>query len=154
MTATLYWKTALPYYLKFHSVSTLGWVGPLAITLASTMWLGLTKHRLAVDRTGMEFAFAFGGFFFLLTLLDGCGRRRAPQLGCTRANCRLEPTANVEDVSLLRRIVLLCRGFSRLSPRGVAKCVIHRLRNRLSHHCKKMLLIVCRQLLKNLVLSR
>ena len=70
MTAALYWKTALPYYLEVSfRLSTLGWVGPLAITLASTMWLGLTKHRLAVNRTGMEFDFAFGGFFFLLTLL-------------------------------------------------------------------------------------
>ena len=48
-------------------------MAPLAITLASTIWIGFTKHRLAVNRTGMEFAFAFGGFFFLLALITAVG---------------------------------------------------------------------------------
>jgi hypothetical protein len=74
MNAVAYWKIALPYYLKVAFVySAIGWATPLAITLSGTIWTGLTKHRLAVNRVGVEFALAFGGFFFLLALLTAVG---------------------------------------------------------------------------------
>jgi hypothetical protein len=73
MNAALYWKTALPYYLKVSFLySAIGWAPPLTITLASTMWTGLTTHRVAINR-GVEFALVFGGFFFALTLLTAVG---------------------------------------------------------------------------------
>jgi len=74
MNAALYWKTALPYYLKVSFLySTIGWAPPLAITLASATWTGLTTHRVAVNRAGVKFALVFGGFFFVLTLLTAVG---------------------------------------------------------------------------------
>jgi hypothetical protein len=72
--ATAHWKIALPYYLRVSFVySAIGWAVPLAITLVDTMWIGLTKHRLAVNRITVEFALTFGGFFFVLTLLTAMG---------------------------------------------------------------------------------
>jgi len=41
----------------------IGWLAPLVITLVDSIWTGLTKHRLAVNRVGVEFALSFGGFF-------------------------------------------------------------------------------------------
>jgi hypothetical protein len=74
MNAALYWKIALPCYLKVSFLySAIGWAPPLAITLVDAIWTGITKHRLAINRTGMEFAMAFGGFFFLLPLLTALG---------------------------------------------------------------------------------
>jgi hypothetical protein len=74
MNAAPYWKTALLYYLKVSFLySAIGWAPPLAITLVDAIWTGITKHRLAINRTGMEFAMAFGCFFFLLFLLRALG---------------------------------------------------------------------------------
>jgi hypothetical protein len=74
MSAALFWKTAIPYYLKVSlRFSMLGLVGPLAITLASALRIGLTEHRLAVNPVGVEYAFALGGFFFLFALLTAVG---------------------------------------------------------------------------------
>jgi hypothetical protein len=74
MTATLYWKAAFPYYLKVSfRQSAFGWAVPLAITLVGTLWTGLADHRLVSIRIGVEFAIAFGGFFFLLALLTAVG---------------------------------------------------------------------------------
>lgn len=74
MNAARYWKTALPYYLRVSFLnSAIGWAPPLAITLVSAMWTGLTTHRVAVNRAGVEFALVFGGFFFVLTLLTAVG---------------------------------------------------------------------------------
>lgn len=74
MNAAPYWKTALPYYLKVSlKYSAIGWAPPLAITLADAMWTGLAKHRLAVNRAGVEVALTFGGFFYFLSLLTAVG---------------------------------------------------------------------------------
>jgi hypothetical protein len=51
----------------------IGWVVPLAVTLVSTLWMGLINHRLTVNRTGVMFAFVLGCFFFLLALLTAVG---------------------------------------------------------------------------------
>ena len=51
----------------------IGWACPLAVILADAMWTGFTKHRLAINYIGVEFAIAFGGFFFLLSLLTAVG---------------------------------------------------------------------------------
>ena len=74
MNAALHWRTAVPYYLKISFIySAIGWAPPLGIILADGMWTGLTKHRLAVNRTRVEFALTFGGFFFVLSLLTAVG---------------------------------------------------------------------------------
>ena len=74
MNSTLHWKKALPYYLRVSFLySMIGWLAPLVITLVDSIWTGLTKHRLAVNRVGVEFALSFGGFFFLLPLLTAVG---------------------------------------------------------------------------------
>src|SRR5258708_23185138 len=49
----------------------IGWLARLVITLVDSIWTGLTKRRLAVNRVGVEFV--FGGFFFLLPLLTAVG---------------------------------------------------------------------------------
>jgi hypothetical protein len=74
MNPTLHWKKALPYYLRVSFLySMIGWLAPLVITLVDSIWTGLTKHRLAVNRVGVEFALSFGGFFFLLPLFTATG---------------------------------------------------------------------------------
>jgi hypothetical protein len=70
MNPTLHWKKALPYYLRVSFLySMIGWLAPLGFTLVDSIWTSLTKHRLAVNRVGVESALSFGGFFFLLPLL-------------------------------------------------------------------------------------
>ena len=65
---------ALPYYLRVSFLySAVGWAPPLAIALVDAMWIGLTQHRLAINRINVEFALTFGGFFFVLLLLTVVG---------------------------------------------------------------------------------
>lgn len=57
---------ALPYYLRISfRYSLIGWAPPLTIALLDSMWTGLTRHRLGINRISLEFALTFGGFFFL-----------------------------------------------------------------------------------------
>jgi hypothetical protein len=53
--------------------SAIGWAPPLAIALVDTMWTGLTKHRLTINRINVEFALSFGGLFFVLSLFTAVG---------------------------------------------------------------------------------
>jgi hypothetical protein len=74
MSASSYWKKALPYCLKASFLSSaIGWAPPLAVILVEAVSTGLSKHRLKINRTAVEFAIAFGGFFFLLFLLTAVG---------------------------------------------------------------------------------
>ena len=74
MTPASHWKMALPYYLRVSFLySAVGWAPPLAIALVDAMWIGLTQHRLAINRINVEFALTFGGFFFVLPLLTVVG---------------------------------------------------------------------------------
>lgn len=45
------------------------WVLPLAVVLVGIIWFGVTTHRLVVNRIGLGLSIAFGGGFFLLSLL-------------------------------------------------------------------------------------
>jgi|SRR5579862_4124442 len=71
---TQHWKKALPYYLRMSlRFSVIFWAAPLAVVLIGAIWMGVTKHHLAISRPGLGMAVAFGGFFFLLAFLTAVG---------------------------------------------------------------------------------
>jgi hypothetical protein len=112
MNSARHWKKALPYYLQVSlRYSVIGWAAPLAVVLIKSLWIGLTKHRLVVNRDGLAFAAILGAFFFLLPLLTAVGDDFFRNRGVQDATIAWNPSLVVKTFLYLGALFFLVAAY-------------------------------------------